>query len=327
MDNYLSGENFKDILLVPRKTVLKSRSEADISVVLGEHKFAAPVCMANMPAICNTSLCKIFDQAAWFYVYPRLDGPSSTADFMDYAEANNFNQISISIGITDEWHFALTEWRLQGYRPDFITIDVAHSHSDACGEMIDYVKKVFPEAYLIVGNGCTFDWIQWLSDKGVNCAKVGIGVSTACRTRQFTGFGSTTYSDLVSCNQINRPFCTPRKTIDIISDGGLTVDKNGDVWIGDIAKAIHAGADMVMSGALFKGCIDSPALTGGYYGNASRTAKGDNHVEGAHLKVDTNGLTTLQMMKLIQESLRSSVSYAGGTKLADIRECQAQLLN
>ncbi len=318
--------NYNQVLLHPRKCVLEHRSDADITVKLGKHTFASPVIPANMPAIMDRERCLLFASKGWFYVYPRLAGPIDVGMFV-LSMQDTDKVISISVGITDEWKCVLVRMTSMKYRIDYITIDVAHSHSDKCEEMIKRIKRLYPETYLIVGNGCSMEWVEWLKSLGANAAKVGIGVSTACRTRHYTGFGSTTYSDLFLCSREQSEGTPKRLGIDIISDGGLTIDESGDVWIGDIAKAICAGADMVMSGSLFKDCIDSPSLLGGYYGNASRTAKGDLHVEGAHLKVNTNGLTTLQMMDLIRDSLKSSVSYAGGKCLADIRDCHIKILS
>ena len=70
--------------------------------------------------------------------------------------------------------------------------------------------------------------------------------------------------------------------IPIIADGGVKCN-------GDIAKALVAGANMVMAGGLFASCSDSPAETikmdgkiyKAYFGSASAQNKGhNNHIEG-----------------------------------------------
>lgn len=306
------GLNYSDIILTPEKAVVASRSECDVTATLGRHTFASPVCLSNMPAINNPQICKIFDENKWFYVYHRIGGVNDVIRFlMDYKD---YHKTSISIGITEEWQTLLSqciEWGIT--KIDYITIDVAHGHSERLKPLVDFVKSKLPNTYVIAGNVATGVGIEFLEGLGVDCAKVGIGVSEACRTRQFTGFGSTTVSSLIECKQA-------AKNIKIIADGGLTV-KNGEVWIGDVAKAIKFGADMVMSGSLFSQCLDSPALLTGYYGNSTARAKGhDHHIEGTTVETKTNGLTTIQMMKLITDSLKSSVSYAGGKDLTSLRD-------
>src|SRR5437868_4749071 len=127
---------------------------------------------------------------------------------------------------------------------------------------------------------------------------------------QFTGYGSSTLGSLIECVKA-------AKTVDIISDGGITIE-DGTVCIGDVAKALVFGAKFVMSGALFSQCIDSPAVVHGYFGNASEVAKGNDHVEGKLVEVVTNGKTIKEQMKLIQQSLRSSISYSGGRNIGDL---------
>ena len=147
----------------------------------------------------------------------------------------------------------------------------------------------------------------------MDCAKVGLGVSKACKTRQYTGFGSTTISDLEKC-------ANAKKNIKIISDGGMSQSPDGEPCIGDIAKAIRFGADYVCSGLLFSQCSDSPSIKHGYYGNSTARAKNhNNNVEGTTVKVYSNDLTIRETIKLTEDSLRSSVSYAGGKCLRDIK--------
>jgi GMP reductase len=313
--------NYSDILLKHKKSIVNSRSECNITRKLGHKTFAAPVCCSNMKSILNRSICKIFDDRNWFYVYHRIDGICDVERFVWDAndrkscqwvycgKLKELNTISISVGVGEEWCHLINRLHIEGLRVDYFTVDVALSYNDNVIPVIDRIKEKFPNSYLIVGNGCTPEWIQWLEDLGVDCAKVGIGVSKSCRTRQYTGFGSTTVSNLLECVEV-------AKTINIMSDGGLTVDNNGEVWIGDINKALVLGADLIMSGAAFSKCIDSPSILNGYYGNASEIAKeSKRHVEGAKLQIETSGLTIAQTCDLIEDSIRSGVSYAGGTNL------------
>lgn len=323
--------NYSDIILRHKKSVVNSRSECDISCKIGNKTFASPVVCSNMKSILDRNICKMFDDRNWFYVYHRIDGVFDVERFV--WDANNkksnhwvycgklreFNTISVSVGIGSEWCDLIRRLSIEDLRVDYFTVDVALSYNDNVIPIINVIKEKFPSAYLIVGNGCIPEWITWLEDLGVDCAKVGIGVSRSCRTRQYTGFGSSTVSDLIECVNV-------AKTINIMSDGGLTVDNNGEVWIGDINKALVLGSDYIMSGAAFNKCIDSPAIVTGYFGNASADAKGNRkHIEGENVKVITNGLTINQMCDLIEDSIRSGISYGGGTKLSDLRHVEWKL--
>jgi hypothetical protein len=127
-------------------------------------------------------------------------------------------------------------------------------------------------------------------------------------------------SDLIECVNV-------AKEIDIMSDGGLTVDNNGEVWIGDINKALVLGSNFVMTGAAFSKCIDSQSVVNGYFGNASVAAKGNrNHIEGTNVQLVTNGLTINQMCDLIEDSIKSGTSYAGGTNLSAFNSVEWNLI-
>jgi GMP reductase len=313
--------NYSDIILRHDKSIVQSRKDCDISTQFGSFVFATPVTISNMKSIQTREICKLFDQNNWFYVYQRIDGPNDTFSFIEQANSEKWRVVSVSVGIKDIDLELLKKVKDNNLRVDYITIDVALSFTDSIKKNVEFIKKNFPTTFLIVGNGATGEWIDFLYNQGVDCAKVGIGVSKSCRTRQFTGFGSTTVSSLIECVE------AANGRIKVLSDGGLTVE-NGEVWIGDIAKAIALGADFVMSGALFSRCIDSPSVISGYFGNASQKAKnGRQNIEGTTVNVETNGLTIKEMMHLVDDSLRSSCSYAGITHLTELRGAQYQILS
>lgn len=311
--------NYKDIILKHKKCIVDSRNECDISSEIANKKIKCPVICSNMPAILTKDICRLFDDLGWFHIYHRIGGIDDIKNYIIRAHNENWNFKSISVGVKDDTYTLLQDIDNLGFKLDSICIDVALSWQNKTEKLIKWIKTIFPKAYLIVGNGDNPEWIRWLEDLGVNCAKINIGVSRSCRTRQYTGFGSSTITDLIKCKEA-------AKHIKLMSDGGLTVDENNEVWIGDIAKSIRFGSDFVMSGALFKNCLDNPAIKSGYYGNASKTAKGTNNVEGAHLHVDTNLLTMKEMIKLIEDSLKSATSYAGSNNIYDIQNVNYQIV-
>lgn len=303
--------NYENILLKHGRCIVNSRKECDISTFIAGKKANTPVFCSNMPAVINQDICKIFDDAGWFHVYHRLGGDADIIDYVIRANSQNWTYVSISVGVKQEDIELLSQ--LKGYRIDAITVDIAFSWQDKVVPIIKYIKDNFPDTWLIVGNGDHPDWIKWLEDLGVDIAKINIGTSSACRTRQYTGFGSTTVTDLEKCANAAR-------NIKILSDGGITKCATGEPAIGDIAKAIRFGADYVMSGSLFSQCIDSPSIKDGYYGNSTSKAKQhSNNVEGAIIHIDTNGLTIKEQIKLVEDSLKSSVSYSGGNTLDSLK--------
>jgi GMP reductase len=313
--------NYDDIILDNNKSIVKSRSECNIKTFFGSKEYSSPVCCSNMKSLLTPDICKIFDDKKWFYVYQRIDGCDDVFRFVQRTRIENWYSTSISVGIDNQWIDLLEQLSTMNYSVDSITVDVAHSFNDNIIPIIKASRKYYPNAFLIVGNGSTPEWIEFMEELGVDCVKMGIGVSKACRTRQYTGFGSSTVTSLIKCSEY-------AKTVKIMSDGGLTVDNNGEVWIGDINKSFVLGADYVMSGSLFSKCIDSPAVLNGYYGNASENAKGNKkHVEGTNVKVITNGLTISDMCNLIEDSIKSGISYAGGKNLTCFKQTKYFFIN
>ena len=127
--------------------------------------------------------------------------------------------------------------------------------------------------------------------------------------------------------------------ISIIADGGIREP-------GDIAKAIRAGATLVMAGSLFAACKDAPGenvygsaclpnvaygetlpsdrlVAKRYHGSASEHQKGARrHVEGFQLDLPCNHLTYVDLYDELTQALSSSVSYAGGRDLAALRSVE-----
>jgi GMP reductase len=147
-----------------------------------------------------------------------------------------------------------------------------------------------------------------LAEAGADAIKVGIGPGKACTTRLQTGFHVPMFTAIQMCTEVSK--------VPIIADGGI---KN----YGDVAKALVAGADLVMSGSLFAACSDSPApIINGrkvYYGSASFAAKKENkHVEGTLLELEQS-MTLEEKLNEIKQALQSSISYAGGTTLSCLK--------
>jgi len=308
---------FSNILLKHNKSVVNSREECKTLIKFGNRTFQIPVVAANMKSIINKQICEDFHDLSCFYIYHRIDGVDDVYDFADWASCT-LDFTSISVGVTKEWIELIDKLYNNKIPVEYFTIDVALSYNDNILPMVNKIKELYPESFLIVGNGSTAEWVKWIGETGlVDAIKVGIGVSKACRTRQYTGFGSTTVSSLVECVEANKTLDKPMK---IISDGGLTVT-NEEVWVGDIAKALILGADMVMSGAIYSRCTDSPSILNGYFGNASIDSKGKfKNIEGTNLKVSPSELSIINTAKFIKESLQSSISYSGGKTLDEMKK-------
>jgi len=130
---------------------------------------------------------------------------------------------------------------------DVLVVDTAHGHSRAVIEMVSDCKKQFGDVVDVVGgNVATRLGAQALVDAGADAVKVGVGPGSICTTRVVAGVGVPQVTAIHDASLACRPAGVP-----VIGDGGLQ-------YSGDIAKAIAAGADTVMLGALLAGTSEAP---------------------------------------------------------------------
>ena len=304
--------DYDNILLLPRKCRVESRSECDASVELGGRSFRIPVVPANMKTVVNEAICVWMAHNGYFYVMHRfhLDNLAFVKRMKDaglYA--------SISLGVKQPDYDTVDQLAALGLPPEYITIDIAHGHADTVQRMIAHIKTKLPVSFVIAGNVATPEAVIDLENWGADATKVGVGPGKVCITKMKTGFGTGGW-------QLSAlKWCARVATKPIIADGGIREH-------GDIAKSVRFGATMVMIGSMLAGLEESPGATvevdgklfKEYYGSASDFNKGEyKHVEGKRILEPVKG-TLEATLREMEEDIQSSISYAGGKKLMDIRK-------
>lgn len=301
---------YQNILLVPKYSQLDSREEADTSFKLGKFTFKLPVVPANMKTVIDIKLCKQLDDNNYFYIMHRFQSVFETVQQLNDL---NCKCVSVSVGVNEESYHDLEAVIDNNYKIDIITIDVAHGHHQKVGNMIRFVRKHFSDVIIIAGNVGTYDGFLFLEDAGADVIKVGIGSGVICTTRYKTGFGTPMFSTLLKIS-------LHKTKAKIIADGGCRE-------FGDVTKALVAGADCVMAGSFFAGCIDSPAkIVDGYkeyYGSTSYVQKRNtlNFVEGRQIDIDIAPKYDIRLQE-IEKSLKSSISYAGCKDLSCLSKAE-----
>ena len=303
--------DYDDIQLVPNKCIIKSRSEADTSVKFGPKTFKIPVVPANMESVIDEDLAIWLAQNDYYYVMHRFQ-PEDRADFVKRMHDRGLFA-SISVGIKDSEYDFIDRLKSEHLVPEYITIDVAHGHSDYVIKMIRYIKQQLPESFLTAGNVATPEAVRELENAGADATKVGVGPGKACITKLKTGFGTGGWQ-LAALR-----LCSKAASKPLIADGGIRHN-------GDIAKSVRFGASMVMIGSLLAGHQESPGhlitIDGKrykqYWGSASEVQKGAyRNVEGKQMLVPFRGSIKDTLLEM-QEDLQSSISYAGGRDLKSI---------
>lgn len=319
--------DFDDVRLLPSKCVVGSRSEVSTDVTLGKKTFKLPVVPANMSTIVDERLSVKLAREGYFYIMHRF-GVNPVAFTKKMHKKGLYS--SISLGIKQSDKDALLGFSDEGITPEYVTIDVAHGHSQAVIDMVKKVRLFMPETYIIAGNVATPDAAYELAEAGANAIKVGVGPGAVCLTAPNTGFGSRDWQ-LSSIANIAEKIKKSKYAgkIDIIADGGIRE-------YGDIAKAIAFGSKMIMIGGMFAGHKESPGriiITSAgdkmktFFGSASEHQKGESrYVEGKKIYVPYKGPIS-ETLRTIKENLQSSVSYAGGNDLSSLEEVEYVLLN
>ena len=181
---------------------------------------------------------------------------------------------------------------------DVVVIDTAHGHSQGVLDLIQTVKKAYPELPVIAGNIATAEAAEALIKAGADCIKVGIGPGSICTTRVIAGIGVPQITAIRDCAMAARKHGIP-----VIGDGGVK-------FSGDLTKAIAAGADTVMLGSLLAGTKESPGETEIYQGRSYKVYRGMGSL-AAMKEGSKDRYFQEDASKLVPEGIEGRVPFKG----------------
>jgi IMP dehydrogenase len=183
---------------------------------------------------------------------------------------------------------------------DVITVDTAHGHSKGVLETISKVKKL-GDVQVIGGNIATAAAAKALIDAGADAVKVGIGPGSICTTRVVAGVGMPQLSAIMEVAEVTQG--TP---VSLIADGGIK-------YSGDIAKAIAAGADVIMVGSLLAGTEEAPGEEVLFQGRSYKSYRGMGSL-GAMARGSADRYFQSEVsdkLKLVPEGVEGRVPFKG----------------
>jgi IMP dehydrogenase len=217
---------------------------------------------------------------------------------------------------------------------DVIIVDTAHGHSKGVLETVARVKSLTKTVPVIAGNIATAAAARALVDAGADAVKVGIGPGSICTTRIVAGVGVPQLTAVMDVVEY-----LDKVGIPAISDGGIK-------YSGDVAKAIAAGASVIMIGSLLAGTEESPGEVILYQGRSYKSYRGMGSVgamargsadryfqqevtdsmklvpEGVEGRVPFKGSVASVLHQLVG-GLRSSMGYTGNASIAAMqKECE-----
>lgn len=183
---------------------------------------------------------------------------------------------------------------------DVIVIDTAHGHSKGVIDALRSTRRQYPDLPVIAGNIATAEAAEALIEAGADAIKVGIGPGSICTTRVVAGVGVPQITAVSDCARVARRYGIP-----VIADGGIK-------YSGDVAKAVAAGADVVMIGSLFAGTDEAPGEMVLYQGRSYKMYRGMGSL-GAMRRgsKDRYGQAGAADEKLVPEGIEGRVPYRG----------------
>ena len=181
---------------------------------------------------------------------------------------------------------------------DVIVVDSAHGHSLNILNAVKKIKAAYPDLQVIAGNVATGEATRSLIEAGADAVKVGIGPGSICTTRVIAGIGVPQITAVYESAQVGRRYGIP-----IIADGGIK-------YSGDIAKAIAAGANVVMMGNILAGTDESPGETVIYQGRSYKVYRGMGSLGAMKLGSKDRYFQT-EAKKLVPEGIEGRVPYKG----------------
>ena len=184
---------------------------------------------------------------------------------------------------------------------DVVVVDTAHGHSRGVIESVKAIKKFSNRVQVIAGNVATPEAALALIDAGADAIKVGIGPGSICTTRLVAGVGVPQFSAIVDTAEACR-----KRDVPLIADGGIR-------FSGDLAKAIAAGADCAMIGALLAGTEESPGEVFLYKGRSYKAYRGMGSL-GAMARGSADRYFQQEIadrLKLVPEGVEGQVPFKG----------------
>mgnify|MGYP003026346199 CR=1 FL=1 len=237
----------------------------------------------------------------------KLAGLITVKDFVkteQYPDATKDEQgrlrVAAGIGfLGDAWQRASA---LMEAGVDVLVVDTANGEARLALDMISRIKRdpAFRGVQVIGGNIATRSGAQAMIDAGVDAVKIGVGPGSICTTRVVAGIGVPQITAVYDAACVAAEYGVP-----IIADGGVK-------YSGDLAKALAAGANVVMLGSLLAGCEESPGDTEVYQGRQFKVYRGMGSL-GAMACGSKDRYFQQNNKKLVPEGVEGRVPYKGPT--------------
>jgi len=311
---------FDDVLIQPTEiSHVESRLSVDLSSKLTKNiKIKTPILASPMDRVVNLDVALIMDSAGASACFHRFQDASYQLEevksfarrHIDPSLWNNKTPViaAVSAQLEDQKELKRIEFLSESCQ--VLVIDTAMGTNIKVLRAIEHIKKTYPHLDIIAGNVVTPEGCMTLINAGADGIRTGIGNGSGCLTRIQTGVGRGQLSTIIECSDVCKKY-----GVSLISDGGHYKP-------GDVAKAIAAGADIVMMGSPLAGHNESPGTV--YYKYKGHFFKADDliFVEGVGQKRAADiaeleqykqyrGMASKEAQEEWKGSLKAGTTYEG----------------
>jgi IMP dehydrogenase len=311
--------DYEDVWILPQYSEVRSRSHVDTSTMVFDRRVEVPVVSANMDTVTEGDMALSMGAGgALGAIHRFMDEPKTK--MIHSRVLTRTTGVFVTVGVKPE-EMKPRAKLLYELGARWFIVDVANGASIQVKETVEWLSTYFgQELKIVVGNIATGNTMARLAEWPIHGVKVGIACGSVCRTRNVTGVTQPQFSAVRECVTVNRIAAARRRQPPklLIADGGIRE-------IGDIAKALGAGADLVMVGRLLAGCSEAP-LEGIYRGMASieamKTIRESSSSlptpEGVSVLIPPGG-SAGEVVRTIRGGLASAMSYSNARNLDEFR--------
>lgn len=299
-ENLRVGLAYEDVLLVPRRSTLRTRKQASLATMLSrEIQLDIPIIAANMDTVCESDMAKALAQLGGIGIIHRFLPVDVHAQEVAKVKQTDDNLLVGAAVGADEDDRRLRAKSCAEAGADVLVFDIAHGHSEHAIDAVKELKNDYPKIQVIAGNVATADGAHDLAAAGADAIKVGVGPGGVCTTRLVAGVGVPQLTAVMDVS-------AAKTGVPVIADGGIRTS-------GDIAKALAAGADSVMVGSLFAGTKESPGEVESSPHGLVKRVRGMASYEASVRRAERHGLEFDEeyFEHRAPEGVESSVPYRG----------------
>lgn len=246
---------FDDVLLDPRTAMFDQR-DVNVRTVLHESlALRLPIISSPMDRVTEKDMAQAMAQRGGLGVIHRNLGIEDQVAIVRAAqqavpatEATTLKDgtLAIAAAVGSGPDLEQRVQSLMDARVAALLVDSAHGASKAVLEALSWIRNRYPHMPLIAGSVANTETANAVIAAGANILRCGIGGGSICTTRIVTGAGVPQVTAIMETVEQART-----RNVPVIADGGIR-------QIGDMAKAIAAGAHAVMLGKMLAGYDEAP---------------------------------------------------------------------